>query len=215
MKKWINDNPLKWTCALVLDTGANTLPFQVYILSCCCIHAQTHVCSESPWRLRPVSAVMGGQGGAQDVTTWKFEKGIKKIRWNQLLLLTPVAPHDKTLTLNHSDHLRGVRFKLVPICGSLYGSPGVTEVLTLLKSLYCFKNGAEALPKNRCVPVFFFFEVDLIQVYVFFCWELTSQLYFFYVPGLTAWGWLKLLTKWFFKTLSSLYFLRNTENWDP
>lgn len=157
MKKWINDNPLKWTCALVLDTGANTLPFQVYILSCCCIHAQTHVCSESPWRLRPVSAVMGGQGGAQDVTSWKFEKGIKKIRWNQLLLLTPVAPHDKTLTLNHSDHLRGVRFKLVPICGSLYGSPGVTEVLTLLKSLYCFKNGAEALPKNRCVPVFFLF----------------------------------------------------------
>lgn len=97
---------------------------------------------------------MGGQGGARDVTTSKFEKGIKKIRWNQLLLLTPVAPHDKTLMSNHSDHHRGVGLKLVPICGRLHGSPAVTEALTLLKSLYCFQNGTQALAKNRCVSLF-------------------------------------------------------------
>lgn len=145
------------------------------------LHTDASV-SESPWRLRPVSAVMGGQGGAQDVTRSKFEKGIKKIRWNQLLLLTPIAPHDKTLTSNHSDHHRGVRLKLVPSFGR-YGSPGVTEALTLLKSLYCFKNGMKALPKNRCVSCF---SSDFLEL----TWYRFLSLFFFQVsfPSLTYLG---------------------------
>lgn len=170
--------------------------------------------SERPRRLTPVSAVMGGQGGERDVTTSKFEKGIRKIRWNQLLLLTPVAPHDKTLMSNHSDHSRGDRLKLVPICGRLYGFSVLPKRWPCWNHFIALRMENRFFTKEQMRFLFFFwwcfFGVDLIQVYVFFFWELMSQLSYSSVPGPTLRGWFKLLTKWFVKTL---FFAFSEKNW--
>lgn len=153
-----------------------------------------------------------------------LKREFQKIRWNLLLLLTPVAPHDKTVMSNHSDHRRGAGLKLVPICGRLYGFPSVTEALTLLKSLYCFKNGAPLFffffTKEQMCFLFFFwwclFGVDLIQVCFFLLLGINqSALLVFSTWIKTLRGWLKLLTKWFVQTLLCIAFSeKNIIPWD-